>query len=194
MAADPAWLVPGPQDRVVRSPLTTPFASPELKRLLRVASHRTIATQGYGMVAQLRGWLPDPIGGIYWFYVDNPYVSAYVPIYAGVRDVSPYYKNYDYAQFSEDSARWAVDFVEKLLHLRWQEAVKDLRAARDPLEEGFFTNQPEVEAKALKLHEKNPAEAVKYLTDLTISRMNDVVKMFRSLRDLLLTKYSGDIV
>jgi dipeptidase len=87
-----------------------------------------------------------------------------------------------------------VDFVEKLLHLRWQEAVKDLHAARDPLEEGFFTSQPEVEAKALKLHEKNPAEAVKYLTDLTISRMNDVVKMFRSLRDLLLTKYTGDIV
>ena len=194
MAADPAWLVPGPQDRVVRSPLTTPFASPELKKLLRIASHRTIATQGYGMVAQLRGWLPDPVGGIYWFYVDNPYVSAYVPIYAGVRDVSPYYKNYDYAQFSEDSARWAVDFVEKLLHLRWQEAVKDLHAARDPLEEGFFASQSEVEAKALKLHEKNPAEAVKYLTDLTISRMNDVMKMFISLRDLLLTKYSGDIV
>ena len=118
MAADPAWLVPGPQERVVRSPLTTPFASLELKRLLRIASHRTIATQGYGMVAQLRGWLPDPIGGIYWFYVDNPYVSAYVPIYAGVqRRGSAYYKNYDYADYSEDSARWAVDFVEKLLHL-----------------------------------------------------------------------------
>jgi dipeptidase len=80
-----------------------------------------------------------------------------VPIYAGVRDVSPYYKNYDDARFSEDSARWAVDFVEKLLHLRWQEAVK-------------------------------------YLTNLTISRMNVVVKMFKSLRDLLLTTYSGDIV
>ncbi len=194
MAADPAWLVPGPQDRVVRSPLTTPFASPEMKRLLRIANHRTIATQGYGMVAQLRGWLPDPIGGIYWFYVDNPYVSAYVPIYAGVSDVSPFYKNYDYARFSEDSARWGVDFVEKLLHLRWQEAVKDLHAARDPLEEGFFTGQSEVDAKALKLHEKDPREAIKYLTDLTISRMNDVVKMFKSLRDLLLTKYSGDIV
>jgi len=48
--------------------------------------------------------------------------------------------------------------------------------------------------EALKLHEKNPAEAVIYLTDLTISRMNDVVKMFKSLLDLLLTTYSGDIV
>ena len=194
MAADPAWLVPGPEGTFVRSPLTTPFASLDLKRLLRIASHRTIATQGYGMVAQLRSWLPDPIGGIYWFYHDNPFVSAYVPVYAGVRDVAPAYKIYDYAAYSEDSARWAVDFVEKLLHLRWQEAVNDLYAARDPLEEGFFSSQAEVEAKALDLLKKDPALAAKYLTDLTVSRMNEIVKMFRRLRDVLLSKYTGDVV
>jgi len=194
MAADPAWLVPGPEGTFVRSPLTTPFASPDLKRLLRIASHRTIATQGYGMVAQLRSWLPDPIGGIYWFYHDNPFVSAYVPVYAGVRDVAPAYKIYDYAAYSEDSARWAVDFVEKLLHLRWQEAVNDLHAARDPLEEGFFSSQAEVEAKALDLLKKDPVLAAKYLTDLTVSRMNEIVKMFRRLRDVLLSKYTGDVV
>jgi dipeptidase len=194
MASDPAWLVPGPEGTFVRSPLTTPFASLDLKRLLRIASHRTIATQGYGMVAQLRSWLPDPIGGIYWFYHDNPFVSAYVPVYAGVRDVAPAYKIYDYAAYSEDSARWAVDFVEKLLHLRWQEAVNDLYAARDPLEGGFFAAQAEVEAKALELLKKNPAQARKFLTDLTIGRMNDIVKMFRRLRETLMTKYSGDIV
>jgi dipeptidase len=194
MASDPAWLVPGPQDKFVRSPLTTPFASPDLKRLLRIASHRTIATQGYGMVAQLRSWLPDPVGGIYWFYHDNPFVSAYVPVYAGVKDVAPAYKTYDFAAYSEDSARWAVDLVEKLLNLRWQDAVKDLHAARNPIEEGFFSSQAEVEAKALALHEKDPAQAAKFLTDLTVSRMNEIVKMFRRLRDVLLSKYSGDVV
>jgi dipeptidase len=194
MAADPAWLVPGPQDKLVRSPLTTPFASADLKRLLRITSHRTIATQGYGMVAQLRGWLPDPVGGIYWFYHDNPYVSAYVPVYAGVQDVAASYKIYDYTAYSEDSARWAVDFVEKLLHLRWQDAIKDLHAVRDPLEEGFFSGQADVDTKAVELLKKDPAKAAKFLTDLTIGRMNDIVKMFRHLRDVLLTKYTGDIV
>ncbi len=194
MTADPAWLVPGPKDAYAKSPLTTPFASPDLKKLLRIPSHRTIATQGYGMVAQLRDWLPDPVGGIYWFYVDNPFVSTYVPIYAGAQDVSPFYKNYDIAAFSEDSARWAVDFVEKLLLLRWQDAVKDLRAARDPIESEFFGRQREVEDKALNLLEKDVAEAKKFLTDLTISRMDQVVKMYRKLRNLLISKYTGDIV
>ena len=92
------------------------------------------------------------------------------------------------------SARWAVDTVEKLMHLRWQDAVKDLRAERDPLEEGFFAAQAEIDAKAVDLLKKDPARAARYLTDLTVGRMNDIVKMFRRLKGILLSKYTGDIV
>jgi dipeptidase len=194
MTWDPAWMVPGGGGKMEKSPMASPFISGEMERVLRIRHHRTIATQGYGMVAQLRSWLPDAVGGIYWFYVDNPFVSAYVPVYAGVRDVSPLYKVYDYAQFSEDSARWAVDFVEKLMLLRWQAAVKDLREARDPLENGFFADQAAVDAKAQEMLKEDAAAAAKYLTDLTVARMETIVKMFRDLRKKLLTKYTGDIV
>ncbi len=194
MTWDPAWMVSGRDNRMQKSPLATPFASPVLKQLLRIRHHRTIATQGYGMVAQLRDWLPAAVGGVYWFYVDNPYVSTYVPIYAGVEEVSELYKNYDYERYSEKSARWAVDYVEKMLHLRWQAAVKDLREARDPLEAGFFKDQPEIEKKALVLYREDPALAKKYLTDLTISRMEQIVKMYRNLRIKLLVKYGGDVI
>ncbi|MBN2205950.1 MAG: C69 family dipeptidase, partial [Candidatus Aminicenantes bacterium] len=194
MTWNPAWIVPGGGGRSVKSPMATPFLPSEMERVLRIRHHRTIATQGYGMVAQLRSWLPDAVGGIYWFYVDNPFVSAYVPVYAGVTDVSPLYKTYDYAAFSEDSARWAVDFVEKLMLLRWQPAVKDLREARDPVEDAFFAEQAGVDAKAQELIKKGAGVARKYLTDLTIARMEKVVSLFRSLRKTLLTKYSGDMV
>jgi len=163
-----------------------------MEKVLRIRHHRTIATQGYGMVAQLRSWLPDAIGGIYWFYVDNPFVSPYVPVYAGVTDVSPLYKTYDYAEFSEDSARWAVDFVEKLMLLRWQPAAKDLRAARDPVENGFFAEQAAVDAKAAAMLKSDPAGAAKYLTELTVSRMEKLVDLYRRLRKTLLSKYTGD--
>ena len=194
MTWDPAWMVAGGGGKVEKSPMASPFISGEMERVLRIRHHRTIATQGYGMVAQLRSWLPDVVGGIYWFYVDNPFVSAYVPVYAGVADVSPLYKAYDYAQFSEDSARWAVDFVEKLMLLRWQAAVKDLREARDPLENGFFADQAAVDAKAQEMLKKDAAAAAKYLTDLTVARMETIVRMFRELRKKLLTKYTGDVV
>jgi dipeptidase len=192
MTLDPAWMVPAGGGRLEKSPMATPYISADMEKVLRIRHHRTIATQGYGMVAQLRSWLPDAVGGIYWFYVDNPFVSPYVPVYAGVTDVSPLYKTYDYRAFSEDSARWAVDFVEKLMLLRWQPATKDLRAARDPVESGFFAEQAAVDAKAAEMLRSDPASAAKYLTDLTISRMETLVDLYRKLRRMLLTKYTGD--
>jgi len=194
MTWDPAWMIAGGGGKIEKSVMASPFVGPDWERVLRVRHHRTIATEGYGMVAQLRSWLPDAVGGIYWFYVDNPFVSAYVPVYAGVTDVSAPYKTYDYAAFSEDSARWAVDFVEKLMLLRWQAAVKDLREARDPVENGFFTDQAAVDARAQEMLKKDAGEAAKYLTELTISRMEKVVGLFRELRKKLLTKYTGDVV
>lgn len=190
--ADPAWLVPDGKGGYAKSPLTTPFPSSDLMKLLRVPYHRPIARHGYGMVAQLREWLPNPIGGVYWFYVDNPYVSTYVPIYAGVQEIHPYYKTYDAREFSEDSARWAVDFVDNLLHLKWQEAVKDLWAVRDPMEAEFFSNQESIENEALALYKKDPAKAKKQLTDLTQTRMEKIVEMYRNLRRLLITKYTNN--
>jgi len=193
MTADPAWLVPGSTGSYTKSPLTTPFPSYDLARLLGINVHRPIATQGYGMVAQLRDWLPAAIGGVYWFYVDNPYVSPYVPIYAGVQEISAPYKTFDIKNFSEDSARWCVDFVEKLMHLRWQSAVKDLRTARDPVEKEFFATQKNIDDKALALYKKDPAEAKVFLTDLTKKRMDQIVEMYRRLRSLLISKYSNDL-
>jgi dipeptidase len=192
MTWDPAWMVPAGGGRLEKSPMATPYISAEMEKVLRIRHHRTIATQGYGMVAQLRSWLPDVVGGIYWFYVDNPFVSPYVPVYAGVTDVSPLYKTYNYREFAEDSARWAVDFVEKLMLLRWQAAVKDLREARDPVENGFFAEQAVVDAKVQEMSKTDPAGTAKYLTDLTVSRMERLVKIYRELRKKLLTKYTGD--
>lgn len=193
MTADPAWLVPGSTGAYTQSPLTSPFPSFELIRLLGINYHRPIATQGYGMVAQLRDWLPDTIGGVYWFYVDNPHVSAYVPIYAGVQEISSPYRTFDIKTFSEDSARWGVDFVEKLMHLSWQKAVKDLRAVRNPIENGFFTEMKEIDAKALNLYSENPDAAKSFLTKLTMKRMDLLVETYRKLRTLLLSKYSNDL-
>ena len=147
---------------------------------------------GYGMVAQLRSWLPDLIGGVYWFYLDNQHVSTYVPIYAGVQKISALYNTYNPDKFEENSARWAIDFVDNLLYLKWQEAIKDLRKERDPLEASFFEEQASIDAKALQLYKEDPNKAKKFLTDYTNEKMEQIVNMYRSLRKLLITKYTNN--
>lgn len=192
MTADADWMVPDGKGGMEKSPLATPFPTRDMRELLDITWRRMVSRGGYGMVAQLRGWLPPEIGGIYWFYLDNQHVSTYVPIYTGVQEISPLYKTYDPDRFSEDSARWAIDFVDNLLYLRWQHAIKDLRAVRDPLEEEFFAKTGSIDQEALKLFKKNPESAEKYLTDYTRSSMERTVKIYKELRNLLITKYTNN--
>jgi dipeptidase len=144
------------------------------------------------MVAQVRPWLPAPLRGVYWFYLDNQHVSTYVPIYSGAIEINPLYKTYDPDAFSEDSARWAIDFIDNLLYLRWQEAVKDLRKVRDPLEASFFAQQEDIDRRALEMFKKDPEEASRFLNRYTWDSMDKVVKMYRDLRKLLITKYTNN--
>jgi len=192
MAEAPGWLVRDSEGNPVKSPLTTPFPTLPMRELLDIEWNRPVSMGGYGMIAQLRSWLPDPIGGVYWFYLDNQYASTYIPIYAGVQRVSLLYKNWDPDNYSEHSARWAIDFVDNLLYLRWQDAVKDLRSARDPIEAEFFSSQPSIESEALDLFKKDPDLAKQFLTDITVSRMEKIVEMYHKLRDLLICKYSNN--
>jgi dipeptidase len=192
MTADKDWKVPDGKGGLKKSPLTTPFPTKALRELLDITWRRPVSRGGYGMVAQLRGWLPSAIGGVYWLYLDNQYVSTYVPIYAGVQEISPLYKTYDPDNFSEDSARWAIDFVDNLLYLRWQDAAKDLKKHREPVEGGFFKEQSDIDARALALYKKSPQKAKKFLTAYSRTSMEKVVKLYKTLRNLLIVKYTNN--
>jgi dipeptidase len=192
MTSDTDWLVPDGNGGYKKSPLATPFPTRDWRELLDITYRRMVSRGGYGMVAQLRSWLPDPIGGVYWFFLDNQHISTYVPIYAGVQEISPLYMTWDPDKFSEDSARWAIDFVDNLLYLRWQDAILDLRALRDPLEARFFSEQAEIDAKALELYNRDPEEAKRFLTEYTDGRMTEIVEMYRALRYLLISKYTNN--
>lgn len=192
MTNDKAWLVPGDSGKMEKSPLTTPFPTRDMRELLDITYRRMVSRGGYGMVAQLRSWLPDPIGGVYWYYADNQYVSTYVPIYAGAMEISPNFKEYNPDEYSETSFRWAVDFVDNLLYLNWQEGVKDLKATRDPLEASFFAKQSEVEKEALFLYEKIPQAGLDYLTTYSLTCQEQAMEMYKELQKILITKYTNN--
>ncbi len=194
MTADHDWLIPEGDSCLVKSPLTTPFPTPDMRHLLDIDFRRNVAKGGYGMVAQLRGWLPDPVGGIYWYFVDNQHVGSYVPIYAGVTKIHPAWNTYDPGMYSEDSHRWAVDFVDNLLYLKWQAAIEDVKAVRDPVEARYFEEIAAIDEKAAALYRKSPKKASKYLTELTWERMEEMHGIYSVLRDQLITKYTNNHV
>jgi len=187
------WYVPDGEGGIKKSPLATPFPSKDMRELLDINNRRNVARpQGfYGMISQLRDWLPDPIGGIYWVFLDNAYTSAYVPIYAGTQEIATCYKNFDPTIYNNQSACWAIDFVDNLLYLKWQEAVKDLWEVRDPFEERLFAERETIDSEALELYKKDPDRALEYLTAYSKSNMEEVLQMYNSLHDRLIVKYSN---
>lgn len=194
MTYDPNWLVPDGNGGYEKSPLATPFPGSDLRKLLNITYRRPVARHRghYGMVLQLRDWLPNEIGGVYWVYLDNPYFSPYVPIYAGNLSTHESYQIYDPNQYSEKSARWAIDFVDNLANLKFQEIAKDVREVRDPFEAKMFDYQKTLEEEALKLYKKDPKKAQEYLTNYSNGLMNEVTQMFLQLRNQIITDYTNN--
>jgi len=194
MTNDPNWWVPDGNGGYTKSPLATPFPGSDLRKLLNITYRRPVARHRghYGMVLQLRDWLPNEIGGVYWVYLDNPYFSPYVPIYAGNLSVHESYKTYDPNKYDEKSARWAIDFIDNLANLKFQSIAEDVRKVRDPFESKMFEQQGKIEQEALKLYKKNPDKAKEYLTNYSNGLMSDVTKMFLELRNQIITDYTNN--
>jgi dipeptidase len=194
MTSYPEWLVPDGKGGYIKSPMATPFAGSDMRKLIKQTYRRPVARHRghYGMVMQLRGWLPNEIGGVYWVYLDNPYFSPYVPIYAGNLSVAETYNLYDPNKYDEKSARWAIDFVDNLANLKFQEIIKDVRAVRDPFENEIFTTQNQRELEAQNLYKKNPKQAQEYLTSYSNGLMDKVTEMYVGLRNTIITKYTNN--
>ncbi len=192
--AQPQWLVSDGKGGARMSPLATPFPNSDLRALLKLSNRRPVARHRghYGMVCQLRGWLPDAIGGVYWVYQDNPFISPYVPVYAGCTDTAPSYQLYDPENFNERSARWAIDFVDNLCNLRFQDAAREVLAMRRPFEDKIFAGQEPTEKEALRLYAKSPGKARAFLTGYCRGLMEEVPPLYTRIRDRLITLFTNN--
>ncbi len=194
MEANPAWLIPGPDGKCVKSPFATPFVDSGTRKLLNIPYYRPAAREGcsFGVVTQARNWLPDPIGGVIWFYFDNPATSIHVPIYVGVQEIPDSWSTFNRTQFSLESDRWAYMLADDLVNRRYQDAILDLREVRDPLQAEFFANQEAVEKKALELYNEDPMKAKQFLTEYTHETMDKATKAYWDLNWKLIAKYTNN--
>ncbi len=156
-------------------------------------NERATSTQqtGFSFVAQARSWLPDPIGGVLWFGVDDSYSSVYLPVYCGVTE-APY--NFrvgtgSFEEFSWDSAFWVFNWVSNYAYSRYSEMIVDIQVVQRELESGFLTNQPEIDAAAAVLYEQAPRLAKDYLTEHTNETAATVHQRWRKLGEFLIYRY-----
>ncbi|MHB0972225.1 MAG: dipeptidase [Thermoanaerobaculia bacterium] len=155
---------------------------------------RAISTQqtGFSFVTQSRSWLPDPVGGILWFGLDDTFTTVYVPMYAGIREVPKSFAvgTADFSGFSWDSAFWVFNFVSNWTYGRWSDAIVDLQKVQSELESQFIADQPEIEKAAVDLYQRAPGLARDYLTAYSVKNGDMVTARWRKLGEFLLWKYN----
>jgi dipeptidase len=156
-------------------------------------NERAVSTQqtGFSFVTQSRSSLPDPVGGILWFGVDDSYSTVYVPIYCSIkRAPGPYaVGNGSMMEFSEDAAFWVFNQVSNFAYTRYSYMIPEIRDVQKKLEHKFIDYSPAIDAAATKLHKKNPELARDFLTEYSVNQAEITLQTWKELYKYLFTKY-----
>lgn len=144
---------------------------------------------GFTLVAQLRSWLPDEVGGVMWFNCDDAAMVAYVPVYCGEREIPAAFaeENNRNGVFNENGAYWMCNFVSNMVYPRYSAMAGDLIAARDELEDFYASEQEEVVGNAVGM---TPSDRVAYLTSKTAAYTDMMMRRWDRLARELIVKYN----
>ena len=156
-------------------------------------NERAISTQqtGFSFVTQSRNWLPDPIGGIIWFGVDDTYSTVYTPMYCGMTEVPETYAqgNGSIMEFSDNSAFWVFNQVSNFAYTRYSAMIPEIQKVQDKLELGFIEEVKGIDKAAEEMYKNNPEAAVRFITDYSVNQGNKTVKCWKKLYGYLFAKY-----
>ncbi|MDR1380994.1 MAG: C69 family dipeptidase [Tannerella sp.] len=156
-------------------------------------NERAIATQqtGFVIVPQMRNWLPDAIGGILWFGVDDADMTVFNPVYASSLAVPECYRtgNGDLYTFSWTSAFWMHNWVANMAYGKYNFMIGDIRKVQQELEDGHRDLIPAIDRAAAEMYEKNPEEARKFLTWFSTTTADNATRRWKELGEYLLIKY-----
>jgi dipeptidase len=175
-----------------------PFGNPYRYRDLtwevdgkKYAWERPISSQQASctFIAQSRNWLPDKIGGVYWFTPDDAYTSCFAPFYCGITRVPTSYRTGDHNKFSWDSAWWVSNFVSNYTYERWSKVLPDVQKVQREYESRFITMQPIIEETALKLAKTDEKLMNEFLTNYCVSSGSALFTRWQQLGGELVTKH-----
>lgn len=156
-------------------------------------NERATATQqtGFSFVTQSRSWLPNEIGGIIWWGVDDANATVYMPLYTSMT-ASPHHierGNGAMMEWSETSLFWITNMVSNLAYTRYNMIQPDVNVVRNGLEKMFIERTPAADAAALKLHKEDPNKAVAYLTDYSTDQVARTFHAYKNLYQELFMKF-----
>lgn len=162
-------------------------------------NERPISTQqsGFVFVAQMRESLPDAVGGVLWFGLDDANMTVFTPVYCCATRVPECYTRVDgadYITFSWKSSFWVFNWIANMVYPRYDLMIDDVRAVQTEIETTFNQAQEGIEAVAVKMLETDPAQAKEFLTNYTVMTAQSTHDAWKRLGEFLIVKYNDGVV
>ena len=160
---------------------------------VKYSQERAIATQQTGWVfaAQMRSWLPDEVGGCFWFGVDDANTAVFVPMYCCITEVPESYRQgkADMYTLDWDCAFWVNNWVANQAYHRYSQMIGDIRKVQGEIEDNFAKRQSIIEAQATSLLTTDRDAAVRLLTMYSVNAGQDATARYKKLGEYLFVKY-----
>jgi dipeptidase len=167
------------------------------------AWERPISTQqtGFSVVTQSRSHLPDMVGGVCWYGVDDSYLTCYFPLYCCITEVPKPFATGSIKEFSWDSAWWVTNLVSNYANLKFNRIAPEIVKVQREVEADIFEMRLEVEAEAAKIIKRTDAtDANKtaatqhYLTGFSVGMGHFVFHRWKKLATNIFTKFNDGYI
>lgn len=151
---------------------------------------RAVSTQqtGFCAIAQCRGWLPNNIGGLLWFGVDDTYSTVFCPLYCSQSEIPECFRqgNGSLTQYSETAAFWLFNRVANFAYSRYGDMIGDIQKVQQELETEFVRAVEEQDG-LLSGHSEQEITALN--NDFSNRMAQRMMTRWKELDQFLLMKY-----
>lgn len=160
----------------ITSPVANPWMNRDYVNLFNALADSSVVNVrnvsvpqcSYSTVIQLRGWLPDAVGGVAWIAFDNPGQSPRIPVFCGTSDLPDCFKIDGQLRYDENAAVWPFRRANKLATVKWGQTRKEIEDARLHFVDKGFSEMPYVEARYKQLTDSGKEDEAKaFLTGYT---------------------------
>jgi len=140
--------------------------------------------------AQLRGWMPNPIGGLLWASIGEGATTPRIPWYIGVKEIPEPYRTgtrinrkspTDYNVYNPESAYWIYRVNTNLVNLFYTATKDEVIPKWREWEETNYRLQEAVEKTSLELYKKDPALATSFITTYSNAKANEALETARKM-------------
>src|SRR5665648_26614 len=144
----------------------------------------------YVHIAEVDPDVPAPFKGISWYGYGSPDSTYITPLWPIMKELPVFYETGSRNEpFRRDSGWWINIYTQEMVQLKYQDAIKDVYALRDPKLRSLYAIVPQLQKTAAELYKTDPEAGIQLISDFAYNTAVGWNKDWEQLGNVLLAKY-----